>query len=42
MDAGHFATENVVCPSLVRFLTENFPKVEVHQSQCHREVYFGV
>ena len=42
MDAGHFATENVVCPSLVRYLTENFPKVEVCQSQCHREVYFGV
>ena len=42
MDAGHFATENVVCPSLVNFLTENFPGIEVRQSQCHREVYFGV
>lgn len=42
MDAGHFATENVVCPSLVHFLAENFPEVEIRQSQCHREVYFGV
>lgn len=42
MDAGHFATENVVCPSLVNFLAKNFPGVEVRQSQCHREVYFGV
>ncbi len=42
MDAGHFATENVVCPSMVNFLAEHFSGVEVRQSQCHREVYFGV
>ena len=42
LDAGHFATENVVCPSLVKFLTEKFPGVEVRLSQRHREAYFGV
>lgn len=42
MDAGHFATENVVCPSLVGFLMEGFPEVEVRLSQCHREVYSGI
>ena len=42
MDAGHFATENVVCPNLVGFLMEGFPEVEVRLSQCHREVYSGV
>ncbi|MCI8871110.1 MAG: Nif3-like dinuclear metal center hexameric protein [Lawsonibacter sp.] len=39
MDAGHFATEQVVCPALVQFLSREFPSLEVRQSTVHREVY---
>jgi dinuclear metal center YbgI/SA1388 family protein len=39
MDAGHYATENVVCPALVRFCREKFPEIPVSLSACHREVY---
>ena len=42
MDAGHYATEAVVCPALVRFLSGKFPELEVVQSQVHKEVYAGV
>lgn len=42
MDAGHYATEQVVCPALVRYLEEYFPELEVRQSRCHREVYSGI
>lgn len=42
MDAGHYATENVVCPKLAAFLQERFPEIEVLQSNRHREVYSGV
>lgn len=42
MDAGHFATENVICPVLVNFLKEKYPETEVRLSHCHREVYSGV
>ncbi len=42
LDAGHFATENVVCPALVRFLQARFPQVEVRLSQRHGEVRAGV
>jgi len=40
IDAGHFPTENVVCPVLVRWLREGFPQVEVFQSRQHKEVFF--
>lgn len=37
IDAGHFPTENVVCPVLEGWLRERFPKVEVRRSTIHRE-----
>ena len=42
MDAGHYATENVVCLPLVEQLAQHFPSVEVLLSDCHREVYRGI
>ena len=42
LDAGHFATEQVVCPVLVEFLPNNFPALDVKLSQTHREVYESV
>ncbi len=39
IDAGHYPTENVVCPVLVSWLKEGFPEVEVMLSQCHQEVF---
>ena len=42
MDAGHFATENVVCPILAEFLRGRFPQIEVRLSQRHGEVYAGI
>jgi len=38
VDAGHFPTEDVVCPVLVRYLLERFPELEVRRSEVHREV----
>ena len=44
IDAGHFPTEDVICPVLVRFLEERFCRLEVVRSAVHREVvrYFAV
>ena len=42
MDAGHFATEDVVCPALVQFLSRHFPKLEVRRTESHREAYDSV
>ncbi len=42
MDAGHYATENVVCVPMVDYLSEQFPDVEIILSACHQEVYSGV
>jgi len=39
MDAGHFATENVVTRPLAAALAEEFPQVEIMVSRIHREVY---
>ena len=39
MDAGHYATENVVCPKLVQYLSMNFPGVPIRLSQVHQEAY---
>ncbi|MGI5933214.1 MAG: Nif3-like dinuclear metal center hexameric protein [Lawsonibacter sp.] len=39
MDAGHYATEQVVCPQIAEYLTRSFPELEVRMSQVHREVY---
>ena len=38
LDAGHFPTEDVVCPVLERFLLERFPDLVVQKSISHREV----
>lgn len=42
MDAGHYATENVVCAPLTKALAERFPEAEVVCSTRHREVYGSV
>lgn len=42
MDAGHYATETVVCPVLAGKLSAAFPEVEVFLSRVHREVYQGI
>lgn len=39
IDAGHFSTENVVCPVLAAWLRKGFPDLEVVQSACHQEVF---
>ena len=39
LDAGHFATEDVVCQPLCDLLTAQFPGVTVQKSAVHREVY---
>lgn len=38
VDAGHFPTEDVVCPVLARHLSERFPELAVRKSASHREV----
>ena len=42
LDAGHYPTENVVCPVLEGCLKEAFPPLRVEISQRHREVYHCV
>jgi len=39
IDAGHFSTEDVVCPVLADWLTAVFPGVEVFRSKRHKEVF---
>lgn len=39
IDAGHFSTEDVVCPMLVQELSAAFPEVEVRKSLVHSEVF---
>ena len=38
IDAGHFPTENPVCPVVARLLREQFPELKVVLSQRHRDV----
>ena len=39
IDAGHFPTENVICPILAQYLRERFPALTVLQSVSHtREI----
>jgi dinuclear metal center YbgI/SA1388 family protein len=38
IDAGHFPTEDVVCPVLVEYLTKRFPDLSIQKSASHREV----
>lgn len=37
IDAGHFPTEDVVCPVLVEYLGERFPELVIQKSSSHRE-----
>lgn len=37
IDAGHFPTEDVVCPVLVKYLGERFPRLTIQKSASHRE-----
>ena len=37
LDAGHFPTEDVVCPVLVEYLRREFPGVTVEKSAVHKE-----
>ena len=39
IDAGHFPTENVVCPVLQEWLSKQFPEVAVTISKRHKEVF---
>lgn len=39
IDAGHYPTENVVCPVLRSWLQEAFPEVDILLSRCHKEVF---
>ena len=39
IDAGHFPTENVICPVLQAWLAEQFPRVSVAISSRHHEVF---
>ena len=39
IDAGHFSTENVVCPILAGWLREGFPQVGVFLSRRQKEVF---
>ena len=38
IDAGHFPTENVVCPVIVQMFKKAFPQLEIALSASHREV----
>lgn len=42
IDAGHFSTENVVCPVLAQWITEGFPELKVFLSTEHREIFTGI
>ncbi len=42
MDAGHYATENVVCIPMVDYLKKQFPDLKVMLSVEHTEAYHGV
>ena len=39
IDAGHFSTEDVVCPVLVDWLKKGFPELRILRSQHHKEVF---
>lgn len=39
VDAGHFPTEDVVCPVLLDWLTQRFPQVSTSISKRHHEVF---
>ena len=42
MDAGHFSTEDVICPEIVAYMEKNFPEVKVWQATSDKESYRSV
>lgn len=38
IDAGHFPTEDVVCPVLMKYIGERYPKLTIKKSISHTEV----
>ena len=38
IDAGHFPTENVVCPAIKQYLKAHFPEIQTIISTSHRDV----
>lgn len=42
IDAGHFSTENVVCPVLIDWLSRAFREVEIFSSKRHKEVFYSL
>ena len=39
IDAGHYPTENLICPVLADWLRSAFPELEISVSKVHKEVY---
>ena len=39
IDAGHYPTEQVVCPVLEKWLRGAFPGIEFVQTKRHKEVF---
>lgn len=39
IDAGHFPTEDVVCPQVVALLSKQYPDITVQKSEVHKEVF---
>ena len=37
LDAGHYATENVICDRVAQYLSQRFPEVNVLVSHRHKE-----
>jgi len=42
LDAGHFATEDIVIQPLVEMLQAAFPQISVAKSQVHKEVFASI
>lgn len=39
VDAGHYPTENVICPVFQRWINNAYPDIDVVISRCHKEVF---
>ena len=39
IDAGHYPTEQVVCPVLAKWLAAGFPQVEILSTRRHKEAF---
>ncbi len=38
IDAGHYPTEDCICPAIIEYLKERFPALTIEKSASHREV----